>query len=75
MIFKNIKTGKIDQYPSGDIETVKWLKRARGHCLKFILTTGIVHRYDGFKEAVSSYQNKLLYGKNLILQCQKKKKN
>ncbi|XP_033747604.1 FACT complex subunit SSRP1-like [Pecten maximus] len=49
--FKNIKTGKVDQYQSTDVDKVYWLKRARGYCLKFMLDTGIIHRYDGFKEA------------------------
>lgn len=48
--FKNIKTGKVDQYQSTDVDKVYWLKRARGYCLKFMLDTGIIHRYDGFKE-------------------------
>lgn len=50
IIFKNNKTGKIDQYPGTDVEKVHWLKRARGHCLKFLLSNGTIHRYDGFKE-------------------------
>lgn len=50
IIFKNNKTGKIDQYPGTDVEKVHWLKRARGHCLKFLLSSGTIHRYDGFKE-------------------------
>ncbi|XP_060070055.1 FACT complex subunit SSRP1-like [Ylistrum balloti] len=49
--FKNIKTGKVDQYQSTDVDKVYWLKRARGYCLKFMLDTGVIHRYDGFKEA------------------------
>jgi len=53
VIFKNIKTGKVDQYQSTDVDKVNWLKRARGHCLKFTLNTGVIHRYDGFKEVVS----------------------
>ncbi|XP_050407825.1 FACT complex subunit SSRP1 [Patella vulgata] len=48
--FKNIKTGKVDQYQSSDIEAVHWLKRARGNCLKMLLNNGTIHRYDGFKE-------------------------
>lgn len=55
IIFKNNKTGKIDQYPGTDVEKVHWLKRARGHCLKFLLSSGTIHRYDGFKEGVKLY--------------------
>ncbi|XP_012942968.2 FACT complex subunit SSRP1 [Aplysia californica] len=50
VVFKNNKTGKVDQFQGGDVSKVQWLKRAKGYCLKFILTTGIIHRYDGFKE-------------------------
>ena len=53
VIFKNIKTGKVDNMSSDDIEEVKWLMRARGHCLKFLLKSGNIHRFDGLKEAVS----------------------
>ncbi|ESP04179.1 hypothetical protein LOTGIDRAFT_207546 [Lottia gigantea] len=49
--FKNIKTGKVDQYQGSDIEKVHWLKRARGNCLKMILNNGTIHRYDGFRES------------------------
>ncbi|CAL1528533.1 unnamed protein product [Lymnaea stagnalis] len=51
VIFKNVKTGKVDQFQSSDIEKCLWLKRARGHCLKFVLSSGGIHRYDGFKDA------------------------
>ena len=52
-MFKNIKTGILDQFSSSDIEEVHWLVRARGHCLKFILNSGNIHRFDGLKETVS----------------------
>jgi hypothetical protein len=35
-----------------EVETSEWLKRARGHCLKFRLNSGNVHRFDGFKDDV-----------------------
>ena len=53
VMFKNIKTGILDQFSSSDIEEVHWLVRARGHCLKFILNSGNIHRFDGLKETVS----------------------
>ena len=52
MVFKNVKTGKVEQFPGGDINKAQWLKRAKGFCLKFVLGTGVIHRYDGFKEQV-----------------------
>ncbi|GFN86488.1 fact complex subunit ssrp1 [Plakobranchus ocellatus] len=48
--FKNMKTGKVDQFQSSDLLKVQWLKRARGYCLKFVLESSI-HRFDGFKES------------------------
>ncbi|ELT88434.1 hypothetical protein CAPTEDRAFT_172235 [Capitella teleta] len=51
IIFKNMKTGKVDQLASADIEKVQWLQRARGHCLKVALNSGNIHRFDGFKES------------------------
>ena len=54
MIFKNVKTGKVDQYNPDDVERINWLIRAKGYCLKFMLASGTIHRYDGFRDAVSS---------------------
>jgi len=51
VLFKNMKTGKVDQFPKEDIEKAQWLKRAKGYCLKFVLGSGHIHRYDGFKAA------------------------
>jgi hypothetical protein len=33
VIFKNNKTGKVEQFPGIEVETSEWLKRARGHNL------------------------------------------
>ncbi|XP_070184989.1 LOW QUALITY PROTEIN: FACT complex subunit SSRP1-like [Littorina saxatilis] len=60
VIFKNNKTGKVDQFQSSEVEKCQWLKRARGLCLKLVLKTGSVHRYDGFKEADFDRLNKFL---------------
>jgi len=51
VIFKNVKTGKVDQFQGGEVDKAQWLKRAKGYCLKFVLSSGTIHRYDGFKEA------------------------
>lgn len=50
IVFKNTKTGKVDQFQGTDIDKVKWLKRAKGYCLKIVLHSGHIHRFDGFKE-------------------------
>ena len=52
MIFRNVKTGKVDQYSPSDVEKIEWLIRAKGHCLKFVMSNGAIHRYDGFREVV-----------------------
>ena len=50
--FKNSKTGKVDTYQSNEVKAADWLKRARGFCLKLRLENDVIHRYDGFAEAV-----------------------
>lgn len=50
IIFRNVKTGKVESYATSDIEKANWLIRARGYCLKLTLNNGNVHRYDGLKE-------------------------
>ncbi|XP_025092777.1 FACT complex subunit SSRP1-like [Pomacea canaliculata] len=60
VIFKNNKTGKVDQFQSSDVDKAQWLKRARGNCLKLVLNNGGVHRYDGFKETDYDRLNKFL---------------
>ena len=57
VIFRNIKTGKVDQYSPEDVETIKWLIRAKGYCLKLMLSNGTIHRYDGFRDAVSKFMH------------------
>ena len=53
MVFKSQKTGKLDQITANDIETVHWLKVARGFGLKIVLKDGTHYRFDGFQESVS----------------------
>jgi len=61
-LFKNNKTGKVDQFQSSDIDRTHWLLRARGHCLKIVMKTGATQRFDGFKESdydrLSEFVNK-----------------
>jgi len=51
-VFKNQKTGKVEQLQAADIESCKFMPRARGHCLKLRMQDGSAHKYDGFKESV-----------------------
>ncbi|KAK7460785.1 hypothetical protein BaRGS_00038806 [Batillaria attramentaria] len=60
VIFKNNKTGKVDQFQTADLSKAQWLKRARGFCLKLVLKNGSIHRYDGFKESDFDKLNKFL---------------
>ena len=53
VVFKSQKTGKVDQITANDIETIHWLKVARGYGLKIVLKDGTHYRFDGFKESVS----------------------
>jgi hypothetical protein len=54
VIFKNNKTGKVEQFPGIEVETSEWLKRARGHCLKrtdgrsVVTIAHMFHAQNGF---------------------------
>nr|XP_039270254.1 FACT complex subunit SSRP1-like [Styela clava] len=58
VVFKNIKTGKVETIPLSDIESVVWRRVARGYELKLELTDGRSCKYDGFKEAEFEKINK-----------------
>ena len=53
MIFRANKTGKVDQVAYADIESVQWMRVARGFELKVSLTNGVQFKFEGFKESVS----------------------
>ncbi|CAF1121710.1 unnamed protein product [Adineta ricciae] len=50
IVFKNLRTGKLETLTKDEIESVKWMKRARGYGLKFITKNDTSLRYDGFKD-------------------------
>nr|XP_002734443.1 PREDICTED: FACT complex subunit SSRP1-like [Saccoglossus kowalevskii] len=50
VVFKNKKTGVVEQVQATDMEKTKWLRAARGHELKLVMKNGSIFRYDGFKE-------------------------
>ena len=54
VVFKNNKTGKVEQLNSSDLAFVKWMKVAFGYEVKFILNTGAQFKFEGFKESVRS---------------------
>lgn len=52
IIFKNNKTGKVEQIGGTDIDTAHWQKFV-GNCgIRIFLKNGTLHRFGGFKENV-----------------------
>ncbi|XP_050535918.1 FACT complex subunit Ssrp1 [Daktulosphaira vitifoliae] len=49
--FKNIKTGKVEQLTSSDIEFVNWQKLVGTCGIRIFLKNGNLHRYSGFNES------------------------
>ena len=52
IVFKNAKTGKVEQINSGDIEFVNWQRLAGTLGLRIFLRNGGLHRFGGFKDSV-----------------------
>ncbi|CAK1551232.1 unnamed protein product [Leptosia nina] len=50
IIFKNSKTGKVEQISANDIELVNFQKFIGSWGLRVFLKNGTLHRYGGFKE-------------------------
>ena len=53
IVFKNSKTGKVEQISSADIEFVNWQRLAGAWGLRVFLKSGNLYRYGGFKDSVS----------------------
>lgn len=53
IIFKNSKTGKVEQLSASDIELVNFQKFVGSWGLRIFLKNGTLHRYGGFKDGVS----------------------
>lgn len=53
MIFKNSRTGKVEQISASDMEVVNWQKLVGSWGLRIFLKNGTLHRFGGFKESVS----------------------
>ncbi|XP_054717717.1 FACT complex subunit Ssrp1-like [Uloborus diversus] len=49
-IFKNNKTGKLDQIQASEIESIKWMRLANNHGLRIMLKNGTMYRFGGFVE-------------------------
>lgn len=52
IIFKNSKTGKVDNIQAGELTEGIWRRVALGHGLKLLTKNGHVYKYDGFRESV-----------------------
>ncbi|XP_046917740.2 structure specific recognition protein [Dermatophagoides farinae] len=50
IIFKNHKTGKVDNLGYSDIKKISWQRMAGGYCVRIMMNNGQVFRYGGFKE-------------------------
>lgn len=59
IVFKNSKTGKVEQIPANEIELVNFQKFIGSWGLRLFLKNGTLHRYGGFKDGVSLLSIKL----------------
>lgn len=62
IVFKNVKTGKVEQLTSSDMEFVNWQKLVGTCAIRIFLKNGNLHRYSGFSESVSFTY--MVYGTN-----------
>lgn len=56
IIFKNSKTGKVEQVSANDIELVNFQKFIGSWGLRVFMKNGTLHRYGGFKDGVSVFK-------------------
>ena len=68
IVFKNLRTGKVETLNKDEIETIKWMKRSRGYGLKFITKSDSSTRFDGFKDTVSESTNQSKENETIFLQ-------
>ncbi|XP_023722223.1 FACT complex subunit Ssrp1 [Cryptotermes secundus] len=50
IIFKNSKTGKVEQITASDLDIVNWQKLVGTWGIRIFLKNGTLHRFGGFKE-------------------------
>lgn len=53
IIFKNSRTGKVEQITANDVDLVTFQKFVSSWGLRIFLKNGLLHRFGGFKEGVS----------------------
>jgi len=51
IVFKNSKTGKLEQISSADIEFVNWQRLSGAWGLRIFLKSGALHRFGGFRDS------------------------
>lgn len=61
MIFKNSKTGKVDNIQASELAEGIWRRVALGHGLKLLTKSGHVYKYDGFRETVRPFWCKFIF--------------
>nr|DBA15492.1 TPA: hypothetical protein GDO54_004694 [Pyxicephalus adspersus] len=52
LMYKNSKTGKVENIAAADLSEGSWRRVALGHGLRLLTRTGHVYKYDGFRESV-----------------------
>jgi len=55
IIFKNSKTGKVEQITASDLDIVNWQRLIGTWGIRIFLKNGTLHRFGGFKEGVSMF--------------------
>lgn len=55
IVFKNSKTGKVEQIQASDLELVNFQNFVGSWGLRIFLKNGTLHRFGGFKDGVSIY--------------------
>ncbi|KAM4032902.1 FACT complex subunit SSRP1 [Anomaloglossus baeobatrachus] len=51
VMYKNSKTGKVENIAAADLSEGMWRRVALGHGIKLVTRAGHVYKYDGFREA------------------------
>ena len=52
VIFKSTSTDKVSQVKHSEIDTLEWMRAARGFGVKVMSREGHMFKFDGFKESV-----------------------
>uniref|UniRef100_A0A8C4WUS9 FACT complex subunit SSRP1 n=1 Tax=Eptatretus burgeri TaxID=7764 RepID=A0A8C4WUS9_EPTBU len=50
VLFKSARTGRVENVPGADLAAGSWRRVARGHGLLLRTRSGVVHKFDGFRE-------------------------